>query len=42
MITTLNNLGNLDVLQNRKDQAQQHFERASELRRQLAQQNPDK
>jgi tetratricopeptide (TPR) repeat protein len=31
---------NLDTGQNRMDEARQHFERALELRRQLAQQNP--
>jgi tetratricopeptide (TPR) repeat protein len=42
MATTLNNLGNLDRLQNRTEDARQHFEGALDLRRQLARQNPDK
>ena len=38
--TTSNGLENLDTEQKRMDEARQHFERALELRRELAQQNP--
>jgi len=41
MARTLNNLGNLDRLQNRIDEARQHDESALKIYRQLAQQNPD-
>ena len=37
---TRHNLENLDTEQKRLDEARRHFERALELRRQLAQQNP--
>ena len=38
---TLNNLGNLDRMQNRLDEAREHDEAALKIYRQLAQQNPD-
>ena len=38
---TLNNLGNLDRMQNRLDEARQHDEAALNIYRQLARQNPD-
>jgi tetratricopeptide (TPR) repeat protein len=38
---TLNNLGNLDRMQNRLDEAREHDEGALTIYRQLAQQNPD-
>jgi hypothetical protein len=38
---TLNNLGNLDRLQNRTEEARQHGEEALKIYRRLAQQNPD-
>ncbi len=38
---TLNNLGNLDRMQNRLDEAREHDEGALKIYRQLAQQNPD-
>lgn len=38
---TLNNLGNLDLLQNQLDQAGNHYGRALETYRRLAQQNPE-
>ncbi len=41
MARTLNNLGNVDRLENRTDDARRHGERALEIYRQLAQQNPD-
>ena len=42
MAATLNNLGILDRLQNRMDDARQHYEEALKIYRQLAQQNPAK
>jgi tetratricopeptide (TPR) repeat protein len=39
---TLNNLGKLDGVQNRTDDARQHFEEALKIYRQLAQQDSDK
>jgi tetratricopeptide (TPR) repeat protein len=41
MALILNNLENLDGLQNRVDDARQHFEESLATYRQLAQQNPD-
>ncbi len=41
MATTLNNLGALDGVQNRTDDARQHFEEALNIYSQLAQHNPD-
>jgi protein O-mannosyl-transferase len=41
LAVTANNLEDFDTEQKRMDQARLHFERASELCRQLAQQNPD-
>ena len=38
---TLNNLGNLDRMQNRLDEARKHDEDALQIYRQLVQQNPD-
>ncbi len=38
---SLNNLGNLDRMQNRLDEARQHEEAALQIYRRLAQQNPD-
>jgi tetratricopeptide (TPR) repeat protein len=39
--TTLNELGVMDIIQNRREEARQHFEEALRIHRQLAQQNPD-
>ena len=37
---TLSNFGRLDAIQNRMDDARQHYEEALKIDRQLAQQNP--
>jgi tetratricopeptide (TPR) repeat protein len=39
---TLNNLGSMDRLQNRLDEARKHYEEALKIHRQLAEQNPAK
>jgi Tfp pilus assembly protein PilF len=40
--TTLNNLGALDTVQNRMDEADKAYDEALKIRRELAQKNPDK
>jgi len=41
MASALNTLGNVDKLQNRMDAARQHYEQASGIYRELAQQSPE-
>ncbi len=41
MVTTLTNLGALDMVENRRDDARREFESALDLNRQLAQQDPN-